>query len=88
MKYAEEIRARLKETVNKFAERDPRSYPDLWLHIVDRRRPSGRIYLVGTGVGKIEHSKKLETFNGGSQLGLLVETICREWKKAKKRKSA
>ena len=87
MKYASEIRAHLKDAINQFASEDPRRYPDLWIHIVDRRRPSGHIYLVETGIGKIKHSKKLETFNGGSQLGLLVETICREWRKAKTRKS-
>ncbi len=86
MKYAKEIRVRLKERVGEFAEEDPRDYPNLWIRIVDRRRPSGFIYLVGSGVGKIEHSRKLDTFNGGTQLGLLVETICREWRKAKKLK--
>ncbi len=84
MKFAREIRSNIKGKVLDFAREDPREYPNIWIQIIDRKRPSGHVYLMG-GVGTSRLSEKLDTFNGPAQLGLLVEILCHEWRKFKKR---
>ena len=71
-----EIRDRIKEKMQDFAKKDPRKFPQLYIKILSRRRPSGIVYLVR---GQ-DYSDEIDSFNSIAQLGIIVETICKEYR--------
>jgi hypothetical protein len=71
-----EIRDRIKARMKDFEKRDPRKFPQLYIKILSRRRPSGIVYLVR---GQ-DFSDEIDSFNSIAQLGMIVETICKEYR--------
>ncbi len=79
----ESFRKYIKNKIAPFAKQDPRVFPDLQIHILDNERPSGEVYLVRKG----KRSARIDTFNTSGQLGMIIETVCREWRKTPSPKS-
>lgn len=71
-----EVKDHIRERMASFARKDPRKFPDLLVSIVSRTRPSGHVFLVR---GE-RRSKRIDTFNSIAELGLIIETICKEYR--------
>ena len=75
-----EIRDTIRERMRSFIKKDPRRFPDIYIHILGRRPPQqGHVYLARKG----KQSNRIDTFNSITELGLIVETICQEYRMAK-----
>jgi hypothetical protein len=79
----EAFRKRINTRVASFAKKDPRVFPDIQIHILDNERPSGEVFLVRKG----KRSPPIDNFNTSAQLGMIIETVCREWRKTPPPKS-
>jgi hypothetical protein len=77
------FRKEIRTKVSAFAKKDPRVFPDIQIHIFDNERPSGEIYLLRKG----KRSSRIDTFNTSGQLGMIIETVCKEWRKTPPPKS-
>ena len=71
-----EVRDRIKKNMQSFVRKDPRKFPDLAIHILSRTRPSGLVYLIRGD----DWSKQIESFNSIAELGVIIETVCREYR--------
>ena len=71
-----EVRDRIKKNMTSFAQKDQRKFPDLAIHILSRTRPSGLVYLIRGD----EWSKQIESFNSFAELGMIIETVCKEYR--------
>ncbi len=80
----EAFRTHIKNKVTAFAKKDPRVFPDIQIHIFDNERPSGEVFLLRKG----KRSDRIDTFNTSGQLGMIIETVCKEWRKIPPAKSA
>ena len=74
----EKFRKQIRRKITTFASRDERTFPDVLIHIMNNKRPSGEIYLYRKG----KRSNRIDVFNTSGQLGIIIETILREWRKA------
>jgi hypothetical protein len=71
------FRKHIKDQITEYAKKDRRTFPDIQIHIFSNRRPAGEVYLVRKG----KRSSVIDNFNTSAQLGMIIETICREWRK-------
>lgn len=71
-----QIRNRIRKRMRTFTKRDPRKFPQLYIKFLSRTRPSGIVYLIrGQDV-----SDEIDSFNSIPQLGMIIETICKEYR--------
>ncbi len=71
------FRKHIRKRIWDFAKKDPRTFPDILIHVMNNKRPAGEVYLFRRG----KRSDRIDTFNTSGQLGIIIETVCREWRK-------
>jgi hypothetical protein len=73
----EKFRKQIRGRISAFASKDERTFPDILIHVMSNKRPSGEVYLYRKG----KRSNRIDVFNTSGQLGMIIETILREWRK-------